>query len=132
LKRTTRNLWLAALWVIASGCATYRPVDIPAVTSRSTSREIDASIFEGDMVRIVLLSGKQVSGRVLWVSGDDLGLSRGGNYGYEEVVVSLADIESVKIRTQSDAQIERGWFAAIGVALAFSVYYSLRAMATSD
>ncbi len=84
------------------------------------------------MARIVLLSGKQVSGKVLWVSDRDLGLSRGGNYGYEEVVVSLADIESVKIRTQSDAQIERGWFAAIGVALALSVYYTLRAMATSD
>lgn len=131
LKRMTRYLWLATLCVIASGCATYRPIDIPAVTSQSKSREMDASIFEGDMARIALLSGKQVSGKVLWVSGKDLGLSRGGNYGYEELVVSFADIESVKIRTQSDAQIELGWFAAIGVALLVSVYYTLHTMATS-
>ncbi len=84
------------------------------------------------MVRIALLSGKQFSGKVLWVSGQDLGLSRGGNYGYEELVVSFADIKSVRIRSQSDGQIEAGWFAAIGVALLVSVYYTLRAMATSD
>ncbi len=117
---------LVGLCALATGCATYRPVTIPSATTEAASPEAAPTIYEGDAVRITLVSGKELSGKVLWVSGTALGLNRGGNYDYEERVISFAEIESLTYRSQSDGQIELGWFAAIGAALVASVYFVLR------
>jgi hypothetical protein len=124
-----RRIWLIALCVLLSGCATYRQATVPVVGPGAGIPEDASAIREGDTVRLVLDSGETASGKVLALDDEKLVLDRGGNYDHEEQVIGLAEIEYAEFRNESDGQIEGHWFLAIGAALAVGVLVTLRSIA---
>ncbi len=123
-----RRIWLIALCVFLSGCATYRQATVPVMGPGAGIPDDTSSILEGDTVRLVLDSGETASGKVLRLDDEKLVLDLGGNYGHEEQVIGLAEIEHAEFRNESDGQIEGHWFLAIGAALAVSVLVTLRSI----
>ena len=113
---------LVALCMVVSGCATYKSVNVSTAEPVVRAGDEFSSIWEGDVVRTVLHSGKKIAGRVLWLTDEKLALDRGGNYGNEVVVIDVADIDYAEVRIQSDGQLEGLWFAAIGAALVATIY----------
>lgn len=123
-----RLFWLVTLCAFISGCATYRPASVPVVETGTGFAEGTSSVVEGDAVRISLHSGKEATGKVLWLNGEKLALDRGGNHDNEELVIDIAEIDRVEIRDQSDGQIERNWFLSLGAAALVAAYVGLRSM----
>ena len=123
-----RRIWLIALCVFLSGCATYRQATVPVMGPGARNPDDTSSILEGDTVRLVLDSGETASGKVLRLDDEKLVLDLGGNYDHEERVIGLAEIEHAEFRNESDGQIEGHWFLAIGAALAVSILVTLRSM----
>lgn len=123
-----RYFWLVTLCAFISGCTTYRPASVPVAKSETDSGEESSSILEGDAVRIVLYSGETVSGRVLWLTNEKLALGSRGNYGDEDLVIDVSEIDCAEIRDQSDGQIERRWFVSLGVAALVATYIGLRSI----
>ncbi len=128
LNNITRYFWVVTLCAFLSGCATYRPASIPEAEPEAGSSEEGPSILEGDTVRLVLRSGKKVSGKVLWLTRDEIALGRRGNYGDDDLVIKFSETEYAEIRDQSDGQIERSWFVSLGVAALISAYVGLRSI----
>lgn len=128
LNSIIRCFWLVALCAFISGCTTYRPASIPEAASAAGSGEERTSIREGDTVRVVLHSGEKVSGRVLWSTSEELALGSRGNYGDEDLVIEVSEIDYAEIRDQSDGQIERRWFVSLGVAALVAAYIGLRSI----
>lgn len=126
LNNVTRFPWLVTLCIVLSGCTTYRPAAIPGAGSERDSGEGNASIRLGDTVRIVLHSGETVSGKVLWITKEEIALGSRGNYGDEDLVIKVSTIDLVEVRDQSDGQIEGRWFIGLGVAALIAAYVSLR------
>ena len=69
-----------------------------------------------------------VSGKVNWVTNEELALGSRGNYGHEDRVVKVVEIEFVEVRDQSDGQIESRWFLGLGAAAVISIYIGLRSI----
>ncbi len=128
MKYITRVIWLVTLGVFVSGCTTYRPSSFPGAVPETGSGEENPSLSEGDTVRIVLHSGKRVSGKVLWMTMEEIALGSRGNYGDENLVIKVSTIEYIEVRDQSDGEIEGAWFISLGVAAIVSAYLALRSI----
>jgi len=92
------------------------------------SGEENSSVMEGDTVRIVLHSGEKVSGKVMWITNEEMSLGGRGNYGDEDLVLKVSTIDYVEVRDQSDGQIEGRWFIGLGVAAVIGAYIGLRSI----
>jgi len=73
---------------------------------------------------VTLRSGENLTGKVAWLTNDELALVGRENYGHSDMVVRVADIEHIEIREQSDGDIERRWFVGMGMAAVLSVLLS--------
>ncbi|MBE0564510.1 MAG: hypothetical protein IH621_01015 [Krumholzibacteria bacterium] len=124
-----RIIWcfeLVTICAFIAGCTTYRPASIPVAESATDPGEEHSLILEGDAVRMVLHSGEEVSGKVIWLTNEELALGNRGNYGDEDLVIKVSEIEYAEIRDQSDSQIERRWFVSLGAAALVAAYIGLR------
>ena len=128
LRKTTKVIWLFTLCVFVSGCTTYRPSSIPDAVPEMGSGEESPSVLEGDTVRIILYSGKGVSGKVLWMTNEEIALGSRGNYGDEDLIIKVSTIEYVEVREQSDGELEKRWFLGLGAAAVIGAYIGLRSI----
>ena len=126
MRNINRVIWLVTLCCFVSGCSTYRRVDSPTIVIESDSGDHNDTISSGANLRVTLLTGEVVLGQVVWVTNDEIALSSRGNYGYENRIVKVAEIEFVEVRDQSDSQIERRWFLGLGAAAVISIFIGLR------
>ena len=126
MKTISRLLWLLSLCVYLSACTTYRTATLPGTPPDPIPGEEIPVVSKGDAVKIHLHSGEKESGKVLWVTDREIALGHRENYGGDDLVVPVSNIESIEVREQSDGQIEGAWFASLLVAAFVGMYYSLR------
>ncbi len=110
-------LLLGAMALVNFGCASYQRAPVAADAPAGTWPE-------GTNVRVVLHSGDKYTGRILRSTTEEIALDGLGNYGESEIVLSLADVDYVEVRQQSDGEIEQGWFILLGVALVTTFFLS--------
>ena len=120
-----KTFWLVTLCFFISGCSAYRDAYIPATVPHIESRPKGLTVVEGSNVRVTLHSGQTVSGKVSRLTSEKLGLGSRGNYGHEDLVIELTDIQQIEIKNQSDAEVERLWFFGIGALLIGLIVHGL-------
>ncbi len=125
IRRLAFTMVLTTLLVSYSGCATYRDVALPASEVKAGDETPNDIVVEGDDVRLRLYSDETYSGKVIWITNEELRLGGLGNYGLSDITVQLAEIERIELRNESSGQIETSWFLGIGLGLFGLFYWSL-------
>ena len=115
------------LWMLISleACGTYSEVKVKIDDKSNGVSIIDCGIKPGDVVVIGLVSGDSVKGKILSLSKNEIYLGGRGNYGYQNLVIELRDIESIAVRAESDAQINTIWLLGVFGGVVYGVLFML-------
>ncbi len=120
----------ALLLFILAGCAGYMPAVIPGEVGNagtpesaqtynedipiSSNRENELIVKVGSEIRLVLLSGEKLEGRVIGlVRGETITVADSGHAG-EETVIVVNEVDKIEIRPSSyKASVVTGTFLAV-------------------
>ena len=107
-----RSTGVILLLVTLGGCTPRQSVRLPGDQDRAArSDESFPLVKVGQNVVVHLKHGGEVSGEVTSVDEENLVLGRPSNYGYEEVMLAVADIARVETASPT------AWTALAGVGI---------------
>ena len=95
MPRLVRGVWLVALLTFLSGCSSTRHAVLPNSESTANGNSDLVVVEPNSKVRVTLVNGETVSGKVVRVSEGEVVLND-GNYGYAEQVISASEIASIE------------------------------------
>jgi len=133
LKAAHWTIGLVMASLLISGCATYRTVSLPEVSSSAESGVADADLALASVFRVSTRSGAVFRGKLLRVSADEIVIEKDGFVGMEEWPIARSDILRIeRVNTETFHSIVL--VAAIGTVIYFISKYasSVRIVATGD
>ena len=107
---------LAAVVLVAfvSGCASFRPASLSLDESADAGATVSDVVEAGQNVRVTLISGEIIEGKVASVFEAGLAVGHMGNYGYTECTVAASEIALLEIQSWSSGS-KIAVYAAAGV-----------------
>jgi hypothetical protein len=96
-----RVLSTVVLVAFVSGCSGYRPASLSLDDSADAGATISDVVKPGQNVRVTLVSGEIIVGKVASVSEAGLDIGHTGNYGYSERMVAASEITLLEIQSWS-------------------------------
>ncbi len=92
-------VWISLFLLLhITGCTAYRPAEIPGNYSPAETQEQEnRELLVGDSVRVTLIEGDILTGNIKNISSQEIIIGKTGNFGYEEIAVSLPDISTVEV-----------------------------------
>ena len=109
-----RVLAAVVLGAFVAGWASYQPASLPLDGSADASATVLDVVEAGQNVRITVLSGEIIEGKVASVTANGLAVGQTGNYGYTERTVAASEIAQLEVQSGSSGS-KIAIYAAAGV-----------------
>lgn len=105
--------------LFVTGCSGYRPAITPGAVDPAQASDDAPILTKGMIARIHFKSGETLQGEIVRIEPDFVVVGRASNYGFEETVIALDDIDWVEVEATSKvASVAMGTIGGVTIALA--------------